>query len=161
MAGMVACWFGPPERYRDSDEFMTAPDASVTAYLRVFSAARLPRGLAAFPDGGSPKPANGGAEVFLCHRGENRFHQIGRVYAPLGSKWRYRLRGWIQRTVVLQKGEDSAAIVGIRLDKKVDSAASPVAAANVAPGLHGVALPECKRALDSLKHSDPVLNYTN
>jgi hypothetical protein len=162
LSAIAACSYGPPERYRDFDEFITAPDSSVTAYLRGFNALRLPRGLAAFPDGGIPQKASSGAEVFLCERGKDSFRLIARVTvpAPMQDRGQYHLKGWIGELLVLQLTGDSTALVRIHRTGAADTAGSVYATRPIAPGLSGVALPECRRALDSLSHSDPVLNYT-
>jgi len=158
---VAACSYGPPERYREFEEFMTAQDSSVTAYLRGFSALRLPRGIAAFPDGGIPKKASSGVELFLCQRGKNRFRQIARVSVPLPMQDRgqYHLKGWIGNLLVLQLSGDSS-LVRILPSGAADTAGSVYTTWPIAPGLAGFALPECQHALDSLNHSDPVLNYT-
>ncbi|MGI8510580.1 MAG: hypothetical protein ACR2MQ_14785 [Gemmatimonadaceae bacterium] len=36
----TACWYGPPERYRDFYEYMIASDSSVAVYMRAFHAIR-------------------------------------------------------------------------------------------------------------------------
>jgi hypothetical protein len=161
-SGIAACSYGPPERYREFDEFMSSPDSSVTAYLRGFTALRLPRGLLAFPDGGIPKKASSGVELFLCERGNDRFRQLTRVSvpAPMQDRGQYHLKGWIGEFVVLELSGDSSATVRIRPTGVVDSAGSAYATQPVARGLRAFALPECQHALDSLSHSDPVLNYT-
>jgi hypothetical protein len=162
LSAIAACSYGPPERYREFDEFMTAPDSSVTAYLRGFNALRLPRGIAAFPDGGIPKKASSGVEVFLCQRDKDFFRQIARVNVPgpMQDRGQYHLKGWIGELLVLQLSGDSTIVVRIHRTGAADTAGSVYATRPITPGLPGVALPECRRALDSLSHSDPVLNYT-
>jgi hypothetical protein len=105
LSALAACTYGPPERQREFDEFMTAPDSSVTAYLRGFDALRWANGISAFPDGGIPKKAGSGVDIFLCQRGQDVFRQIARVNvpAPMQDRGQYHLAGsvssWFSNSV--------------------------------------------------------------
>ena len=104
----MACWYGPPERYRSFDKFMAAPDAVLPPLL--YSVGLLPT---TCPGGWRHSPIRGHTEEgqqrrggLPCRRGEDHFRQVTRVYIPatLEGKDQYHLRGWIRDFVVLGLG---------------------------------------------------------
>ncbi|MGI8510581.1 MAG: hypothetical protein ACR2MQ_14790 [Gemmatimonadaceae bacterium] len=87
---------------------------------------------------------------------------MARIFVPpaLRGKAQYHLAGWTAGHAVLGLGGDSGVVVKMDSRDTIDPPDSRLHGAASLPGSLGVTLVECQAALDSLRHADPVLNYT-
>jgi hypothetical protein len=146
---LVACGYGPPERYASITDYDTAPNGQVTAALRSFDVTRPARGLNAFPDGGFAKGLDQGVEVNICDKTSGTFRQIAVLHEREEQNPRFsspRIVEWLDTAIRITRYTGGDTVV--RLPNALHVGNERKAWSD------RVVVPECEASLNTLRRSD-------